>query len=233
MRILCVIPARGGSKRLPGKNVRLLGDKPLINWTIDAVRDCTGIDNVLVSTDSEEIAEIARHKGALVPWLRPKELATDTATSVAVVRHALDWYIQDKGQLDGVMLLQPTSPFRRKFTIEKGIKAFRESGRTTVVGVSPSHTHPLWSFRIENDRLNPFVSSDGLNLRSQDLPPAYAVNGSFYLISPETIISKESLIPVNSIPLIVTDLIESIDIDNEFDWMVANAALKTGQIADE
>ena len=112
LRLLAIVPARGGSKRLPRKNVLLLGGKPLIAWTIDAARDSGCFVDVLVSTDDAEIADRARAHGALVPWLRPPEFATDTARSIDVVLHALDWYERERGAVAGMMLLQPTSPFR-------------------------------------------------------------------------------------------------------------------------
>lgn len=111
---MAVIPARGGSKRLPGKNIRILGNKPLIAWSIDVVKGIPEICDVLVSTEDEKIAEIAKEFNAFVPWLRPIELATDTATSIEVILHALDWYEREKQEVDGVILLQPTSPFRRR-----------------------------------------------------------------------------------------------------------------------
>src|SRR5438093_3043672 len=112
MRILALITARRGSKRLPAKNVRLLRGVPLITWSIDVVRNIPEICDILVSTDDAATAEIARRAGAAVPWLRPAALATDTASSVDVCLHSLDWYEQAHGAVDGLLLLQPTSPFR-------------------------------------------------------------------------------------------------------------------------
>ena len=114
MRILTVIAARGGSKRLPGKHIRVLGEKPLIIWSIDVAKDIPEICDILVSTDDTAIASVCTEAGILVPWLRPVELATDTANLVDVVLHALGWYETEKGAVDGILLLQPTSPFRTK-----------------------------------------------------------------------------------------------------------------------
>ncbi len=124
MRILAVIPARGGSKRLPRKNIRPLGGIPLIFWSINAAKGISEICDILVSTDDPEIAEVTKNTGALVPWLRPRELATDTAQSVDVCLHALEWYEKEKGKVDGLMLLQPTSPFRTRGSILRGIELF-------------------------------------------------------------------------------------------------------------
>lgn len=133
MKLISLIPARQGSKRLPGKNGRILGGKPLIQWTIDLAIKARRFAAVIVSTDCHNLAEIARNSGALVPWLRPAELATDTATSVDVCRHALDWYEETYSAIDGLLLLQPTSPFRRLETIRHAIDLF--DGDSSVIAV--------------------------------------------------------------------------------------------------
>jgi len=221
MRILAVIPARGGSKRLPGKNIRMLGDKPLIVWTIDAAKGIPEICDILVSTDNSEIAEISKESGVLVPWLRPAELATDTASSVDVAIHALDWYESKHGTVDGLLLLQPTSPFRTKETICTGIALFAKHGHSSVVGVSPTHAHPMWALKIENGYLVPFMPGAGLQTRSQDLPPAFVVNGAFYLLSPMEIRNKKTFVTEMTIPLLISVSKETIDIDNEQDFKIA------------
>ena len=174
MRILALITARGGSKRVPGKNIRPLGGRPLIVWSIDLARGIPEICDILVSTDDAEILEIARGAGALAPWLRPAELATDSAASVDVCLHALDWYEDARGKVDGLMLLQPTSPFRSRATVLRGIGLFRDNQRRSVLGVSRAASHPLWCFRINGNSLQPFIEGATTPSRSQDLPPAYA-----------------------------------------------------------
>ena len=160
MRILALIPARGGSKRLPGKNIRILGSKPLIVWSIDVAKNIPEICDILVSTDDAVIASICKDAGALVPWLRPAELATDTSSSVDVAQHALDWYEKQKGTVDGILLLQPTSPFRTKESIHKGIEIFKEHGRKPVLAVSSTHAHPMWTLKMEIMFLNGLVKQD-------------------------------------------------------------------------
>lgn len=221
MRILALIPARGGSKRLPGKNIRMLGDKPLIVWSIDAAKGIPEICDILVSTDSSEIAEICKESGVLVPWLRPAELATDTASSVDVALHALDWYEANHGTVDGLLLLQPTSPFRTKENICTGIALFAKHEHSSVVGVSPTHTHPMWTLKIENGYLVPFMPEARLQTRSQDLPPAVVVNGAFYLLSPMEIRNKRTFVTEKTIPLLISVSKETIDIDNEQDFKIA------------
>ena len=225
MRILALIPARGGSKRLPGKNIRVLGTKPLIIWSIDAARDIPEICDILVSTDDTAIASLCSAAGALVPWLRPAELATDTATSVDVAIHALDWYETAIGSVDGILLLQPTSPFRTKKTVLRGIELFSLNGQQPVLGVSPTHVHPMWTLKMEGQYIVPFMQIHGLGTRSQDLPPAFVVNGCFYLISPADLRSCQSFVGFKTIPLIVESKQEALDIDTDWDWTVAIAAL--------
>jgi CMP-N,N'-diacetyllegionaminic acid synthase len=221
VRILALIPARGGSKRLPGKNVRLLGGKPLIAWTIEAARGLPEICDRLVSTDDGSIASEARNVGALVPWLRPKELATDSATLVDVSIHALDWYENERGTVDGLLLLQPTSPFRTAETIRKGIELFESNERWPVLGVSPAQAHPLWTFRLEGGKLVPFIDNQEFGGQSQDLPTAYVLNGTFYLIAPDELRRQRSFFTINAIPLLVESPKEILDIDTEWDWKMA------------
>jgi CMP-N,N'-diacetyllegionaminic acid synthase len=225
MRILALIAARGGSKRLPGKNIRVLGGKPLIVWSIDVAKDIAGICDILVSTDDSAIAAVCTEAGALVPWLRPADLATDTASSVDVALHALDSYEAEKGTVDGVLLLQPTSPFRTRETVRKGIKLFVKHERKPVLGISPTHTHPMWTLKTEGDYLVPYMQEHGLVNRSQDLPPAYLINGSFYLISPKELRACRSFVGAKTIPLLIESPQEALDIDTEWDWAMAEATL--------
>jgi len=222
MRILALIPARGGSKRLPGKNIRLLGGKPLVIWSIDVVKNLTEICDILVSTDDPKIADVCKDVGATVPWLRPTYLATDTASSVDVAIHALDWYEAEKGDVDGLLLLQPTSPFRSQKTVKRGIELFSSHGHQSVLGVSPTHDHPMWCLTVQDDYLVPFLPEHGLRSRSQDLAPAYVVNGSFYLISPAELRSCHSFFGVKTLPLLIKSQKEAVDIDTEFDMKLAD-----------
>lgn len=225
MRILALITARGGSKRLPGKNIRLLGDKPLIVWSIDVVEGIPEICDILVSTDDPAIAAVSIEAGAYVPWLRPAELSTDTASSVDVALHALDWYETEKGAVDGILLLQPTSPFRTKATVNRGLELFRKHGHQPVLGVSPTHAHPMWTLRIEAEYLAPYMKEHGLEKRSQDLPPVYVVNGSFYLISPTELRACRSFTGEKAVALLIEPKKEALDIDTDFDWLCATASL--------
>lgn len=225
MKILALIPARGGSKRLPGKNTRLLGGKPLIVWSIDIIKDIPEICDTLISTDDIDISEVCQESGVLLPWLRPAELATDTASSVDAAIHALDWYETEKGAVDGLLLLQPTSPFRSRDTICKGIQLFLKYGLETVLGVSPTHAHPMWAMKMEGDYLVPLMQENGLGVRSQELPAAYAVNGSFYMISPAKLRADRSFVGEKSIPLFIESPQEALDIDTLWDFKLAESML--------
>jgi CMP-N-acetylneuraminic acid synthetase len=221
MRILALVPARSNSKRLPGKNKRLLGGKPLINWTIETALEIPEICDVLVSTDDPEIARLSREAGAYVPWLRPASLATDLALSVDVSIHALDCYELTRGAVDGVLLLQPTSPFRRRQTIEEGIRLFSQNGYQPVLAVSPTVNHPMWALRMENGYLSPFITLSGLSIRSQELPPLFSPNGALYLASPNQLRKNHSFVGTRTIPLLIESPKESLDIDTEWDFQIA------------
>ncbi|MDX8400578.1 MAG: acylneuraminate cytidylyltransferase family protein [Gallionellaceae bacterium] len=221
MRILALVTARGGSKRVPKKNMRELGGKPLILWSIDSARDIPEICDILVSTDSSDIASACLDAGAMVPWIRPAELATDTAGSVEVALHALDWYEAKMGKVDGLLLLQPTSPFRTKDTINNGIRKFKQHAGLTVLGVSPTHSHPMWTLKEDGEYLVPYTQENGFGMRSQDLPPALMVNGSFYLITPENLRVHRSFVTTQNVPLLVSSPQESLDIDTEWDFQIA------------
>ena len=225
MRILALILARGGSKRLPGKNIRMLGGKPMIAWSIDVVKDLPEVCDILVSTDDPSIAAVCKTRGAYVPWLRPEELATDTATSIDATLHALDWYESRRGAVDGILLLQPTSPFRTVETVCRGIELFDKSEQQTVLGVSPTHAHPMWTFKFVGKYIEPWIQNHGLSTRSQDLPPAYIVNGSFYLSSPSTLRAENSFFSKKLVPLLIKSEREALDIDSLLDFKIAEAML--------
>jgi len=225
MKILSLILARGGSKRLPGKNIRLLGGRPLVSWSIETAKLVSEVCDILVSTDDPKIQDIAKGLGAYTPWLRPKKFSADNSSSVDAALHALDWYESQHGIVDALLLLQPTSPFRSIERIKEGVDLFLTHDSDAVLGVSPTHSHPKWTFIIENNILNPFLSDHGLNTRSQDLEPAYVVNGSFYLISPDALRRERSFFVEGALPLIIDSSIESLDIDTEQDWQYAEYCL--------
>jgi CMP-N,N'-diacetyllegionaminic acid synthase len=229
MRILALIPARSGSKRLPQKNIRLLGGRPLIVWSIEVTKGILEICDTLVSTDDEVIAEICEKAGAYVPWLRPAKLADDTASSVDVALHALDWYEAEKGKIDGLLLLQPTSPFRTGSTVRRGIALFKKHHHRTVIGVTQAHAHPMWTLKMEGDYLVPFMPKHGFGIRSQDLMPAYVINGAFYLITPNLLRECHSFVERGVVPLVIDSPREALDIDTEMDLSLAQYHLTLKQ----
>jgi CMP-N,N'-diacetyllegionaminic acid synthase len=221
MKILAIIPARGGSKRLPGKNMKLLGDKPLVTWTIESAVGIPEICEILVSTDNAEIASIAKDAGAKVPWLRPEHLASDEATSVEVAIHALNWYEKEFSKVDGVLLLQPTSPYRTRLTIQNGINLFRVFNQSPIMGVSPSQTHPQWALKQQGEFLVPFMKNHKLGTRSQELSPSFHPNGLLYLASPDYLRKENSFGEIMAIPCYTYSIKEAIDIDTDWDFKFA------------
>jgi CMP-N,N'-diacetyllegionaminic acid synthase len=220
MKVLALIPARGGSKRLPRKNIKNLDGKPLINWTIESAQKIDEICSILVSTDDPEIAHVAELAGAAAPWLRPKELARDNTTSIDVALHALSWFEGEHGNVDGLLLLQPTSPFRTSKTIFEAIRLFEQNRDIPVVSVSPSRDNPFWSLQITDNLMRPLYS-ENIQLRSQDLPDTYHPNGSIYLASPEFLKRSNSFFDKEIVPLIINSPKESIDIDTHWDFSIA------------
>lgn len=225
-RLLAIIPARGGSKRLPGKNVLRLAGKPLIQWTIDAARQSGMCADLLVSTDDPIIADTARNGGAMVPWLRPAHLATDTSDSASVIRHAVAWYEEHHGLVDAVLLLQPTSPFRSADSIMAAVAQYRqqnEESTSPLVSVSPAEAHPAWTFTLNGsgNRMTPVMGWEPLRQRSQDLVPAYSLNGALYIIPAKDIRNGLPIIRRGVIPFIMTDNKECLDIDTAEDWEIA------------
>ena len=221
-----MVPARGNSQRIARKNL-LLGSKPLIAWPVDAVKNIPQVCDILVSTDDPEIAAVARSAGALVPWLRPAKLATDTVlvVEVEVALHTLDWYEAAHGTLDGQLKLQPTNPFTRNTTICRGISLFAANNSQSVLCVSPAASHPLWCFKKDSNHLSPCLVEYGLQMRSQDLPPAYTISGCFYLSAPQVIRASHGLYGAKVLPLIIESPKETIDIDTPWDWQIAQWAL--------
>lgn len=175
-KCLALIPARGGSKGIPGKNTYPLREKPLIAYTIEAAISCPYIDDVIVSTDSQEIADVARKCNAAVPFLRPKELAEDTSKTVDCVLHALS---QLENSYDVLVLLQPTSPLRTSEDITGAIEEYGKSQKD-LVSVSEVREHPILFRRLEDGVTKPLLQEDS-TIRRQDMEPFYKVNGAIYI----------------------------------------------------
>ncbi len=211
---LAIIPARGGSKRLPRKNVLDLAGKPLIAWTIDAAKNSKYLDKIIVSTDDHEITDISEQFGAEV-LIRPDELASDAAGSVGVVIHAIN--AQDKNY-DYVILLQPTSPLRTSQHIDEAIELLFVKNADAIVSVCETDHSPLWANTLPEDgSMKNFIRDEVKGKRSQDLPTYYRLNGAIYITSKDTLIENNSLFPKKSLFAYVMDIEVSIDIDTSLD----------------
>ncbi len=182
MNVLAVIPARGGSKSIPRKNLAEVGGRPLISYVIEAARNAGRVDRVVVSTEDDEIARVARDWGAEVPFRRPDELATDDVSIIPVVRHAMQEMDQIGFCSDAVISLQPTSPFLEGEDIDRTVLKLEETRADSVVSVQPiAHEHPFWVKGLEGDRVVPFNEyTNESYLQRQDLPPAYIFDGGIF-----------------------------------------------------
>lgn len=182
-RCLAVIPARGGSKGLPRKNVLPFAGRPLIAWSVQAALDSTGVTRTIVSTDDQEILEAAVAAGAEAPFVRPAALASDEATAMDVVHHAMQW-AETQGPWDYFVLLQPTSPLRTAADIDGCIELCRSRGAPAVVSVTPAPKSPYWMYGLdERGALSRLFEPPEQAARRQDLPPAYLPNGAVYVAS--------------------------------------------------
>jgi len=195
MRVLGIIPARGGSKGVPGKNIKLLDGKPLIWYTIQSARCSKVFSEIILSTENQEIAEIAMGMGLSVPSLRPKELADDSSKSIDVVLHCLNEQLNRGLTYDAVILLQPTSPFREERLIENALRIFGDRNADSLVTVRkvPDHFNPHWVF--ESDEQKMLRISTGENeiiSRRQDLPQSFYRDGQLYITSTEVILKNHS-----------------------------------------
>lgn len=218
MRVLGVITARGGSKGVPGKNIRMLGGKPLLAWTAEAALGAKSLARTILSTDDDAIADAGRAAGIDVPFMRPAELATDAAASLPVVQHALQSLEADGDRYDAVCLLQPTNPFRTSALIDRCIAAFSASTADSLVTILPvpSDHNPHWVFHLDGGELRSFMPGP-LITRRQDLPPAYHREGSVYLTRRDVLLDGNSLYGERTLGLEVSPS-ETVNIDTIADW---------------
>lgn len=221
--IIGVITARGGSKLAPRKNIRMVGNKPLIAWSIEAARASSVIDRVILSSDDEEIISVARQCGCEVPFVRPAELATDDADSADVLRHA----VRNVGcQYDYAVLLQPTSPLRLSSDIDGAVQRCIESGASTCVSLSPVTHSPYWMFQINDDGIiAPLFPQTTLPVSRKGLSGTYILNGAIYVVSCKHLLEGGALLGADTVGWIMPDN-RGLDIDTELDLLVADALLK-------
>ena len=220
LRCFALIPARGGSKTVPRKNIRLLFGKPLIAWTIETALMAPSLDRVIVSTDDPEIAEVARAHGAEVPFMRPAELADDAVPDLPVFEHAYGWFRDWENDLPDLMVwLRPTAPLRTVTDIEAVSKLLAESGADCVRSVCPVEHHPYWMQRLDGDRLLPFDEQIDISkyYRRQLLPPAYRLNGAVDALRCRTA-SQQGMLFSGDMRGYVMPVERSLDVDTELDF---------------
>ncbi len=224
-KVLVIIPARGGSKGIPHKNIKELGDKPLICYSIDVARQLTSDENICVTTDDDAIIKVVEDYGLKVPFKRPDYLATDTCGSNEVLQHAYQFYQEKGAQYDLIVLLQPTSPFRRIDDVIGSIDLY-EPSLDMVVTVKETAANPYYNCYEEDSNGYLVVSKgDGQIMRRQDAPPAYEWNGAVYVINPIRLM-EVGLAGLTKVKKYVMDDLHSIDLDTMFDWKVAELVLR-------
>lgn len=218
LAVIAVIPARGGSKGLPGKNIADLCGKPLIAYTIEAALKSRYIDRVIVSTDSRKIAKISEAFGAEAPFLRPAYLAEDTTHTPPVIEHAVRFIEKQDFRADLVVTLQPTSPLRNFEQIDEAVELMYRSHSDSVISVKPSDYPPYWIVKIKRNKVIPFVN-DGIDYfrkERQQLPKTYQINGAIY-VTRRDVLLKKKIIASDNCGVIVMDEKTSLDVDTGAD----------------
>ena len=226
LKILGIIPARGGSKGIPGKNIRSLNGKPLIQYAVEAARSSNLVDRLILTTDSVEIAEVGKALGVEVPFLRPPDLAQDDTPMLPVLEHALQFVEMEGWQPDIILLLQPTAPLRRAEHIQQAVKLLVESNCDSVVSVVevPRHYVPDFVLRLEDGKLKPFLDAP-LITRRQDARPAYSRDGTIYAFWRDLLVKKRSIYGNDCRPILIPED-ESCNLDTMHDWQEAEKKLQ-------
>lgn len=229
MKVLGVIPARGGSKGVPRKNIKLLNGKPLIQYTIESAHQSKLLDTVILSSEDEEIIRIAKKLNIEVPFVRPSSLSLDNSPTLSVLKHALEFYLQRGIKFDAVCLMQVTSPFRKDQLIDDAIKKFKETKADSLISVLriPHEYNPHWAFEErEEGVLKIATGEDKIITRRQDLPKSFFRDGSIYITKSEVILNQSSLYG-NKISYIENDIKYYVNIDTLSDWEKAEELVKT------
>jgi len=232
LRVLGIITARGGSKGVPGKNLKLLAGKPLLAYTIDAANHCAALDRVILSTEDETIAAAGRAMGCEVPFTRPAELSRDDTPHLPVIQHAAAW-MRDHANYtcDAVMVLQPTSPLRTSTDIAAAVGLLESTGADSVLSVSevPAHSHPSRTLRLDaSDQAVLFATGEPVRKRinrRQDLPPAWVMNGAIYACRTAVLFAPEPSLYGDRVVAYRMPHERSISIDTMDDWAATERAL--------
>ncbi|MEC4089933.1 acylneuraminate cytidylyltransferase family protein [Pseudoalteromonas rubra] len=226
LKVLAIVPARAGSKRLPQKNIKELGGLPLVAHTFEAIKEAKYISHTLATSDCPKVLEIASSYEQVTPLARPAELASDTASSLDVIKHAVEFAKECEIEFDVICLLQPTTPLRAAEDIDSAIELYIEKNAKGVVSMTECAHSPLWSTRLKEEHdFKQFIS--GLtNTRAQDLDPYYQLNGAIYLVDKiEFERSGKLFLEQDYYPYIMSNE-SSIDIDTEIDFLIAATVLK-------
>ncbi len=232
MKILGIITARGGSKGIPGKNLKPLGGRPLLAYTVEAARECGALDRVILSTEDPVIADAARALGCEVPFMRPAELSRDETPHLPVIQHAAEWMREHAGyQPDAVMILQPTSPLRSADDITAAARLLESTGADSVVSVSEvsAHAHPMRMLRVD-DRGEAVLFASGEPVRRrinrrQDLPQAWVMNGAIYACRTGVLFDAEPSLYGDRVAAYAMPAERSVSIDDFEDWAAAERTL--------
>ncbi len=222
---VAIIPARGGSKGIPLKNIRKLAGKPLVAHTIEAALESKTLDRVIVSTDHEEIARISRDHGAEVPFVRPADISEDVPTEL-VLRHAVEFLEKTEGyRADILVVLQPTSPLRSAVHIDDTVNRLIETNADSAATVCEVESHPEWMLRIVDGRVEPLVGEEIRLVARQELPVLYETNGAVYVCT-RALIMNEGKMVGGHIEVVIMDKERSVDIDTPWDFAVAELAMQ-------
>lgn len=229
MKPLVIIPARGGSKGIPHKNIKLLGGKPLICRAIDNARSVAPDTDICVSTDDSEIIQVVENYGLKVPFIRPAELAADNSGTYEVLLHALGSYERQGRTYDTIILLQPTSPFRRDEDISEALKLYSPD-IDMVVSVTEARANPYYNcFETDSDGFLHVSKGDGKYIRRQDAPKVWEYNGAIYIINPQSL-KRESLGEFKRRRMYEMDELHSLDLDTPLDWRIAELLIAENEI---
>lgn len=225
--ILGVVPARSGSRGIPGKNLRPLAGKPLLAYAAEAARQSGVIDRVVLSTDAEEIAKVGREVGLEVLFLRPPELATDETPMQPTVAHAVAQVEATGWSPEVIVLLQPTAPLRRGDHIARAVELLAETGASSVVSVVeiPQHFNPQYAMKIARGRLEPYLPEGRSVARRQDVEPAYSRDGTVYVVRRDVVMHENDLYGSDCRPIVLSAH-ESLNIDTDEDWAAAELRLR-------
>lgn len=226
-KTLVVIPARGGSKGIPYKNIKLLGGKPLIQYSIDLARDIANDELICVTTDDEKIIEVCESLDLHVPFVRPAELSTDTAGSYEVLLHALDFYTKQGKNIDKIVLLQPTSPFRTIQQLKDALAMWNEDSEL-IISVKKTKANPYYLLMEENEDGFLEISKKAGNIaQRQSAPDVYEINGAIYIISAKKLLQEKTLRDFKTKKYVMDEL-SSVDIDEPLDWLFAETIINNG-----